>query len=61
MILKYYFRTFEAPRPLNEAKLILVGFGGVGKTSLVKRLIHDRFDPREAMTDGIAIADWPIH
>jgi internalin A len=39
---------------------VLVGFGGVGKTSLVKRLIHDRFDPRESMTDGIAITDWPI-
>ena len=59
-ILEYYFRTLEARRPLNEAKLVLVGFGGVGKTSLVKRLIHDRFDPQEAMTDGIAIADWPI-
>ena len=61
-ILEYYIRTREAPpRPLNEAKLVLVGFGGVGKTSLVKRLIHDRFDPDEAMTDGIAIADWSIH
>ena len=47
-------------RPLNEAKLVLVGFGGVGKTSLANRLIHDRFHPREPMTDGIAITDWPI-
>ncbi len=60
VILDYYFRTREARRPLNEAKLVLVGFGGVGKTSLVKRLIHDRFDPKEKMTDGIAIADWPV-
>ena len=60
IILEYYFRTREAHRPLNEAKLVLVGFGGVGKTSLVKRLMHDRFDPHESMTDGIAIADWSI-
>ena len=31
-ILAYYFRTRQSSRPLNEAKLILVGRGGVGKT-----------------------------
>ena len=59
-ILDYQFRTRKSRRPLNEAKLVLVGFGGVGKTSLVNRLIHDRFDPKEKMTDGIAIADWLV-
>jgi internalin A len=43
-ILDYYFRVRVAKRPLNEAKLILVGRGGVGKTSLVNRLLFDRFD-----------------
>jgi len=46
--------------PLNEAKLILVGFGEVGKTSLVNRLVHDAFIPRESKTEGIAITPWPI-
>lgn len=59
-LLEYYFRTREGRRPLNEGKLVLVGFGGVGKTSLVKRLVHDRFDRHETMTDGIAIADWTV-
>jgi internalin A len=59
-ILEYYFRTRGGQQPLSEAKLILVGFGNVGKTSLVNRLIVDRFDPYEARTDGIAITDWPI-
>src|SRR5262249_19762361 len=36
-ILDYYFRP---KRPLLEAKLILVGRGAVGKTSLVNRLVH---------------------
>jgi hypothetical protein len=31
-ILDYYFRTVDEARPLNEAKLILVGFGEVGKS-----------------------------
>ena len=46
-ILEYYFRVCAGKRPLNEAKLILVGRGAVGKTSLVKRLVNDRFDKRE--------------
>ena len=59
-ILDYYFRTQKAHRPLNEAKLILVGRGGVGKTCLVNRLVHDTFDQHQDQTDGIQITDWPI-
>jgi internalin A len=59
-ILDYYFRTRGGARPLNEAKLILVGFGGVGKTSLVNRLVDDSFDRDERKTEGIRITQWPI-
>jgi internalin A len=45
---------------LHEAKLILVGYGTVGKTSLVERLIHGRFKPAERKTEGIAITDWDM-
>jgi internalin A len=31
-------------RPLNEAKLLLIGQGSVGKTSLIERLIHNKYD-----------------
>ena len=48
-------------RSLNEAKLVLVGFGGVGKTSLVNRLVHRRvFNKQEETTEGIAISEWPL-
>jgi internalin A len=60
-ILAYYARTRCSSRPLNEAKLILVGFGGVGKTSLVNRLVNDAFNPQETKTEGINITDWPMH
>jgi internalin A len=40
--------------------MILVGRGGVGKTSLVNRLVHGDFDPKETKTEGIAITPWPI-
>ena len=59
-IIAYYFRTREGRRPLNEAKLILVGYGAVGKTSMVNQLVHNRFDKDEKETPGIHITQWPI-
>ena len=59
-ILDYYFGTHKAPKPLLEGKLILVGRGAVGKTSLVKRLVDNTFDPKEGMTEGIHISEWPL-
>jgi internalin A len=61
LILKYYYRTREGKkRPLNEAKLILVGFGAVGKTSLINCLMHKLFDPNSPQTHGIQVTPWPI-
>ena len=58
-ILDYLRERQEAPaRPLNEAKLILVGQGGVGKTSIVKRLLSQEFDEAENQTEGINIEPW---
>ncbi len=56
-ILDFFFRSSRR-RPLNEAKILLVGQGGVGKTSLVRRLLDDEFDDAEAKTDGINIRTW---
>ncbi len=57
-ILDYYFANRAGSRPLNEAKLILVGRGEVGKTSLVKKLVTGKFNSREKTTEGIRISDW---
>ncbi|MEG3995253.1 leucine-rich repeat domain-containing protein [Microcoleus sp. SVA1B1] len=46
--------------PLNEAKVLLVGQGSVGKTCLINRLIHNKYNPNEPQTDGLNITDWPI-
>ena len=59
-ILDYYFRLHGRKRPLNEAKLILVGRGGVGKTSIVSQLVHNKFEKDEKKTEGIQITQWPI-
>jgi internalin A len=57
-IFNYYFSKLAGARPLNEAKLILVGQGGVGKTSLVKTLTGQKFKKGEKTTEGIKISDW---
>ncbi|MEG3927152.1 leucine-rich repeat domain-containing protein [Microcoleus sp. T3_D1] len=47
-------------RPLNEAKVLLVGQGSVGKTSLINRLTHNQYNPNEPQTDGLNITNWQI-
>ena len=60
-ILDYYFRTLgELGRPLEECRMIVVGRGGAGKTSLVKRLNHEPLDPNEPETHGITIRKLPF-
>ncbi len=57
-----YFLSLEKDRtcPLREVKVLLVGDGAAGKTSLVRRLLSKGFDPSEAQTDGINIDTWAI-
>jgi len=45
---------------LNEAKILFVGQGAVGKTSLVNRLLDNTFNPNETKTEGIDIRSIPI-
>jgi internalin A len=60
-ILNYFFTyTVSSKRPLNASKVLVVGQGSVGKTSLIKRLTASTFDPSEVKTDGIAINRWQV-
>jgi internalin A len=52
-----YFESGQL-RPLNECKLIFVGEGGVGKTSLMRRLVGQDFNPAEQTTHGINKLAW---
>jgi internalin A len=45
--------------PLNEAKMILVGRGAVGKTTLVHQIVHGRFVTKHK-TKGIKVSDWKV-
>ena len=60
-IFEFWQQKMSQPhQALNEAKLVLVGQGGVGKTSLVQRLLHNDHNVDEAQTKGININQWPV-
>jgi small GTP-binding protein len=42
---------------LNEAKMLVVGDGKVGKSSVIQRLLHDTFNPMKQTTLGVEIND----
>lgn len=51
-ILNWYAASKKA---LNEVKVLIVGDPKAGKTSLLRRLKNDEFNPDEPQTDGIII------
>ena len=59
--IRSYFKSLEGEKQaLNEVKVLLVGDGGAGKTSLVKQLLGEEFDDHESQTHGINIKDWDV-
>ncbi|HMB93288.1 MAG TPA: GTP-binding protein, partial [Rhodothermales bacterium] len=59
-IFDYLRQKQTGTRRLNEAKVLVVGQGSVGKTSLIRRLLYDDFDPAENKTEGIDIQEWQV-
>jgi small GTP-binding protein len=47
----------KSGEPLNEAKMLVVGDGKVGKSSVVERLFNRPFNPQKETTLGIEIND----
>lgn len=56
----YYLSTLFNSIPVYEAKLLIVGEGGVGKTTLLKRIIHNDIDNKQNTTEGIEIEKWIV-
>jgi internalin A len=59
-IRQYFAKQERNPQPIHEVKVILIGDGAVGKTSLVKQLLGKEFDPHEDTTHGISIRGWEV-
>lgn len=57
-LLDYYFKPRE--QKLNEAKILIIGQGNVGKTSLRQRLMGAKDYSAKGRTEGVEIAIWKI-
>jgi internalin A len=60
-IKEYFSQIQENAKNLNEIKIIFLGEGASGKTSLIKRLRNEEFDPHESQTHGIRIRKTPFN
>lgn len=59
-VVEYFEQLGDERQPLNEVKVIFLGEGAAGKTSLIKRLRGETFDPEESQTHGIRIKKTPF-
>uniref|UniRef100_UPI0039C6FCBA COR domain-containing protein n=1 Tax=Calothrix sp. CCY 0018 TaxID=3103864 RepID=UPI0039C6FCBA len=61
-ILDFYFRVQDPSEtePLYEAKLLIIGEGGAGKTSLAKKIEDENYKLKsdEESTEGIDVIQW---
>ena len=61
-ILDFYFRVQDPheTEPLYEAKLLIIGEGGAGKTSLAKKIEDKNYELKsdEESTEGIDVIQW---
>jgi small GTP-binding protein len=56
----WYHAAIEGEIDINEVKVVLVGDGSAGKTTVRKRLMGLPVDPKESQTHGIEIHDHEI-
>ena len=56
----YYAIKAADATPLNEIKLVLVGRGEAGKTSIARRLVKNKFSKTQKETPGIDISRWKL-
>ncbi|MEH1880819.1 COR domain-containing protein, partial [Nostoc sp.] len=61
-ILDFYFRVQNPAEtePFYEAKFLIIGEGGAGKTSLAKKIADETYQlqPDEESTEGIEVIQW---
>lgn len=59
-IQQYLVDLEKGVRPLNEVKLVFIGDGAAGKTSLIRKLLDRGFDNDEEATRGIDLLQWNV-
>lgn len=56
----YFIAKKEGVEILQEVRMLIVGEGAAGKTSLAKQLIGETFNEEESQTHGINIWRWAV-
>ena len=59
-VMEYFDQLGDDGKNLNELKVIFLGEGASGKTSLIRRLRKEEFNPKENQTHGIRIRKTPF-
>ncbi|OQX01793.1 MAG: GTP-binding protein [Thiothrix lacustris] len=59
-VMEYFDQLGDDGKNLNELKVIFLGEGASGKTSLIRRLRREDFNPEENQTHGIRIRKTPF-
>jgi internalin A len=60
-VAKYYKTANEfGYAPLSEGRIIVIGDGSAGKSSLIEQILHSRFEQGKPQTNGIKIENWPL-
>lgn len=57
-----YYDTAEqfGHAPLSEGRIIVVGDGSAGKSSLIERVLYNTFEQGKSQTNGIRIENWNL-
>ncbi len=58
--LAFLQRLISGSTPCKRTKLMLVGLGGAGKTSLVRAFLQSHSETPPVVTDGIDIVKWKV-
>ena len=56
-VIEEYYHN-RATETVNECKVIFLGDGAAGKSSLIERIIHDNFQEGSLPTDGVKMTKW---
>jgi len=61
-VTRNYYETSEqfGHAPLSEARIIVVGDGGSGKSSLIERSLYNTYESGKTQTNGIKIDDFEL-
>ena len=64
-VIEAYYRKrmseAEAAKGVNECKVIFLGDGVAGKSSLIERILHGRFEAGSLPTDGVKMTKWSAY